>query len=75
MINQLYSLWRLVTSEVLEGFALEPVLCNIFLNGFKESTELSFVTYADDDAKFGGIGFSQWQGYHPKGPRPVGGRG
>lgn len=74
MINELYSVLRLVTSEVLEGFALEPVLFNIFLNSFKGSTEFSFVTHAND-ANFGGIGSYQWQGYHPKEPRQVGGRG
>ena len=71
LINQSYSVWRLVTSKVLEGFVLGLVVFNIFFNSFKEATEFSLIKYADD-AKFGGTGSAQWQGYHPKGPGQVG---
>lgn len=47
-MNRVTSSWRPVTSDVLQGSVLRPLLLNIFINNLGEGIKCTFHQFADD---------------------------
>ena len=48
VVNRLYSKWRLVTSAVLQGAVLGPLLFNIFISDLAEVMEEILIKFGND---------------------------
>ena len=67
MVNGLYSTWRLVTNEVLQGSIQVRVLFNILINNLEDTMECTLTKFAVD-----GVGMLVCQDCHPERPGQAG---